>query len=133
MNNKFKSIFYPSNDVLDALSLKVKTQLPIIIVGALVCILMFILFGITNLFSAPYLSVFSLVTVSIFGLAIILIKKGKIMRGVQAVSIGFLFACIMISFFALFIIFKMLSSIFGAEIKGEEFNTCDFINAFFII
>ena len=99
MNNKFKSIFYPSNDVLDALSLKVKTQLPIIIVGALVCILMFILFGITNLFSAPYLSVFSLVTVSIFGLAIILIKKGKIMRGVQAVSIGFLFACIMISFF----------------------------------
>ena len=99
MNNKFKSIFYPSNDVLDALSLKVKTQLPIIIVGALVCILMFILFGITNLFSAPYLSVFSLVTVSIFGLAIILIKKGKITRGVQAVSIGFLFACIMISFF----------------------------------
>ena len=99
MNNKFKSIFYPSNDVLDALSLKVKTQLPIIIVGALVCILMFILFGITNLFSAPYLSVFSLVTVSIFGLAIVLIKKGKIMRGVQAVSIGFLFACIMISFF----------------------------------
>lgn len=99
MNNKFKSIFYPSNDVLDTLSLKVKTQLPIIIAGALVCILMFILFGITNLFSAPYLSVFSLVTVSIFGLAIILIKKGKIMRGVQAVSIGFLFACIMISFF----------------------------------
>lgn len=93
------SIFYPPKDVLDSLSLKVKTQLPIIIVGALVCALMFILFGITNIFSAPYLSIFSLVTVSIFGLATILIRKGKIMRGVQAVSIGFLFACIMISFF----------------------------------
>ena len=100
MKSKFMSIFYPPKDVLDSLSLKVKTQLPIIIVGALVCALMFILFGITNIFSAPYLSIFSLVTVSIFGLAIILIKKGKIMRGVQAVSIGFLFACIMITFFS---------------------------------
>ena len=102
MKKKLIHAFYPPKEILDSLSIKLHSQLPIIIVGALVCALMFFLFGLTNITSSLSLVIFSLACIAIFVIALALIKKGKISFGVNLVSTGFLFACVMISFFTPF-------------------------------
>lgn len=102
MKKKLIHAFYPPKEILDSLSIKLHSQLPIIIVGALVCALMFFLFGLTNITSSLSLVIFSLACIAIFVIALTLIKKGKISFGVNLVSTGFLFACVMISFFTPF-------------------------------
>ncbi len=102
LKKKLIHAFYPPKEILDSLSIKLHSQLPIIIVGALVCALMFFLFGLTNITSSLSLVIFSLACIAIFVIALALIKKGKISFGVNLVSTGFLFACVMISFFTPF-------------------------------
>ena len=102
MKDKLKKIFFPSEEIVGKLSLKISTQLPIIILGSIVCALMFVLFGITNITTSPYLAIFCLCCVAIFIIALISIKKGKIEFGVNLVSVGLIAACIMIVFFTPF-------------------------------
>lgn len=102
MKNSLSKLFLPPKEIRDSLDLKVKNQLPIIILGAIVCSLMFFFFGLINISTSPYLSIFSLVLICIFLTSIISIKKGKIEFGVNFVSIGLFLACLMISFFTPF-------------------------------
>ena len=99
MNNFLKKAFYPPAEFFDALNLKVKTQISVIIPGAFVCIIMFLLFGVVTVSSSISLLLFGLFSSAIFFSGLMFIKKTKIYLGAYLISVGFLFATLMISFF----------------------------------
>lgn len=95
----FLSHFYPNNEILEKLSLREKTQLPVIIVTNIIWVVLFSITGILISFNVFIGGIASIATSFVFAMSLVQVKKGRISFASKLATVGVSMLGFIVAFF----------------------------------